>query len=100
MQIETDPQTGANYIQLRDGEIDNTLEAGKHVFVDVDEDGVPLGLEILFAGRLLFEDEIATLEEAMIDDNPMLHQGVLKAKTAYDAGDFITLDEYVAKQDN
>jgi len=56
MQIDYDPQADAIYIQLRKGEADDTLEAGKYVYVDVDENGVPLGLEILFAGRMLVED--------------------------------------------
>lgn len=56
MQIDYDPQADALYIQFRPGEIDDTLEAGKYVYVDVDSDGVPLGLEILFAGRMLAEN--------------------------------------------
>lgn len=99
MQIDYDPQSDAIYIRLRDGEISDTLEAGKFVFVDVEEDGVPLGLEILFADRLLDQDIIAALEEAMIDDDPAFHQGILEARAAYEAGDFITLDDYMATLD-
>ncbi len=53
MQIDYDPEADAIYVRLRDGEVDDTLQAGKYVFVDVDNEGVPLGLEILFAGRML-----------------------------------------------
>ena len=53
MQIDYDPQADAIYIRLRAGEVDDTLTVGKYVFVDVDRDGVPLGLEIVFAGRIL-----------------------------------------------
>ena len=43
----------AIYIQLRQGEIDDTLNMGKYIHVDVDEEGRPLGLEILFAKHTL-----------------------------------------------
>lgn len=59
MQINYDLQADALYIQFRSGELDDTLEAGKCVYIDVDKDGIPLGLEILFTGRLLAEEEIA-----------------------------------------
>jgi len=61
MQIDYDPQADAVYIQLRDGEVEDTLEVGKYIFVDVDSEGVPLGLEILFAGRLLTKQEITSV---------------------------------------
>lgn len=61
MQINFDPQADALYIQFRQGEVDDTLEAGKYVYVDVDKDGLPLGLEILFARRLLAEEDITSV---------------------------------------
>jgi uncharacterized protein YuzE len=61
MQIDYDPQAEAIYIQLRQGEVDDTIEAGKFVYVDVDKDGVPLGLEILFAGRMLAEKDMTSV---------------------------------------
>jgi uncharacterized protein YuzE len=61
MQIDYDPQVDAIYIQLRKGEVDDTLEAGKYVYVDVDENGVPLGLEILFAGRTLAMEDMTSV---------------------------------------
>ena len=45
MQIDYDPQADAIYVRLRSGEVDDTLAVGKYIFVDVDQDGVPLGLE-------------------------------------------------------
>jgi uncharacterized protein YuzE len=53
VQIDYDPQADAIYIRLRSGEVDDTLAIGKYIYADVDKDGVPLGLEILFAGRVL-----------------------------------------------
>jgi uncharacterized protein YuzE len=61
MQIDYDPQADAIYIRLRTGEVDDTVEAGKNIYVDVDVDGVPLGVELLFAGRLLGHQDIASI---------------------------------------
>ena len=61
MRIDYDPEADAMYIQLREGEIDDTLEAGKNVFVDVDAAGIPLGLELLFAGRALSADNMTSV---------------------------------------
>lgn len=61
MQIDYDPQADALYIRLREGEIEDTLEAGKYVYVDVDEDGVPLGLEILFTKQALAMDDVTSV---------------------------------------
>ena len=51
MQIDYDLQADAVYIQLCSGDVDDTLAVGQYIYVDVDKEGVPLGLEILFAGR-------------------------------------------------
>ncbi|MCX7853283.1 MAG: DUF2283 domain-containing protein [Caldilineales bacterium] len=61
MQIDYDPQADAMYIRLRPGEVDDTLAVGKYVYVDVDQDGVPLGLEILFAGRVLAGQDLTSV---------------------------------------
>ncbi|MGB0386248.1 MAG: DUF2283 domain-containing protein [Ardenticatenaceae bacterium] len=53
MQINYDLQADAIYIQLRTGDIDDTLNMGKYIHVDVDKEGKPLGLEILFAKHML-----------------------------------------------
>ncbi len=47
----------------------------------------------------ILEDQIAAMEEEMIDNDPKLSVGVLEAKADYGAGDYITLEEYIAKQD-
>lgn len=60
MQIDYDPQADAIYIRLRAGEVDDTLTVGKYVFVDVDRDGVPLGLEIVLAGRILAGQDLTS----------------------------------------
>ena len=48
---------------------------------------------------LLLEAEIAAAEEAMVDENDLQHSEILEARSAYHAGDYLTLDEYVARQD-
>lgn len=61
MKIDYDPKANAVYIQLRPGEVDDTVESSKYIYVDVDASGVPLGVEILFADRLLVGDDIANV---------------------------------------
>jgi uncharacterized protein YuzE len=61
MQIDYDPEADAIYVRLRPGEVDDTLAVGKYVYVDVDSDGVPLGLEILFAGRVLAGTDLTSI---------------------------------------
>ena len=61
MQIDYDPQADTIYIQLRPGEVDDTLEVSQSIYVDVDKDGVPLGLEILFARRVLGQVDLASI---------------------------------------
>lgn len=61
MQIDYDPQSDALYIHLRKGEVDDTIETAKYVYVDVDKEGVPLGIELLFAGRLLPKENLTSV---------------------------------------
>ena len=60
MKIDYDTQAEAMYIQLREGEIEDTLEVNPHVFVDVDAAGEPLGIEILFSQRTLQQLDLAS----------------------------------------
>ena len=61
MQINYDPQADAIYIRLREGEVDDTLQVGKYIYADVDNDGLPLGLEILFASRVMASNELTSI---------------------------------------
>lgn len=61
MQINYDPQADAIYINLRDGEVDDTQQVSQYIYVDVDDAGVPLGLEILFASRVLANQDVTTV---------------------------------------
>ena len=72
MQIDYDLQADAVYIRLCSGDVHDTLPAGKYVFVDVDESGVPLGTEILYASWVLAGQEITsfTVNIAQLADLP------------------------------
>jgi uncharacterized protein YuzE len=61
MQIDYDPQADTIYIQFREEEVDDTLEVSDYIYVDVDKDGVPLGLEVLFARRVLGQVDLASI---------------------------------------
>ena len=61
MQISYDPEADAIYIQLRQGTIDDTIEASPSVFVDVDDAGVPIGVELLFARRLMKAPDLSSI---------------------------------------
>lgn len=61
MQIDYDPEADAIYIHLRDGEVDHTVESSKYIYVDVDSEGLPLGLEILFATNVLGTSDMTSI---------------------------------------
>lgn len=61
MKIEYDPQADALYIQLREGKIAETLETSKYIYTDVDEEGRPLGVEILFVKRHLAPEDLTSV---------------------------------------
>ena len=47
--------------RLCSGEVNDTLAVGKYICADVDQDGVPLGLEILFAGQVLSKQDLTSI---------------------------------------
>ena len=61
MRIDYDPQADAIYVRLRDGVVDDTHEVSKYIYVDVDERGIPLGLEILFASQVLGDKDLTSV---------------------------------------
>jgi len=61
MQIDYDPQADAIYVRLRDGVVDDTHEVSKYIYVDVNERGIPLGLEILFASQVLGDKDLTSV---------------------------------------
>jgi uncharacterized protein YuzE len=61
VRIDYDPQADALYIRLRDGEVDDTQQVSQYIYVDMDKAGVPLGLEILFASKVLADQDVTTV---------------------------------------
>ncbi len=62
MKITYDPGADSLYIQLREGEIDDTLAHSQYVFTDVDQNGALIGIEVLYAHQLLGESNPATAD--------------------------------------
>lgn len=61
MRIDYDPQADALYISLKDGKVADTLEVTPNIFVDVDELGAPLGIELLFVTRHFAAEDIMSV---------------------------------------
>lgn len=61
MRIDYDLRADTVYIQFREGEVEDTLEVGKHIFVDVDKDGNLLGIEVLFVSRQFAPEDWMTV---------------------------------------
>ena len=47
MKFRYDPQSGALYIRLREGQVDETLPLAEGFYLDIDEGGRVLGAEFL-----------------------------------------------------
>lgn len=47
MRIELDKEYGLLYIELRDGEVEETLDLAEGVHLDVDAEGQALGIEFM-----------------------------------------------------
>ena len=54
---------GNMYITLRDGLYSHTEEKAECVFVDVDSDGRPLGIEILHSQQVPIDQLLTIMEE-------------------------------------
>jgi len=53
VKIQYDPKADALYIELRDGDIEESDEIAKGFIVDYDADGKPLAIELLDASQVL-----------------------------------------------
>ena len=62
MRIQYDPAADALYVALKPrAKVDDTLDAGPGVNIDVDAKGNPVGIEVLYAVRRLGRDALLTL---------------------------------------
>jgi uncharacterized protein YuzE len=57
MKLTHDLQADAMYLQLREAEIEKTVEVSSRVFVDLDSTGDPVGIELLFVSHWLTTPE-------------------------------------------
>jgi uncharacterized protein YuzE len=53
LRMRYDPEVDALYVTVREGEVAETVEVEEAVYVDVDDDGRPLGVEFLSGAGLL-----------------------------------------------
>ncbi len=58
MKIEFDPVADAIYIRLKDSVVFDTKEASRGVFIDIDEDDEPIGIEIINASKRFSGQEL------------------------------------------
>ena len=47
MKFKYDPESGALYVRLREGVVDDTLELAEGAYIDIDAEGNVLGAEFL-----------------------------------------------------
>jgi uncharacterized protein YuzE len=66
--ITYDPEANALYLRFSDSEIAETLELSESVYVDLDADGVPVGLEVLDATAEILADLPPLPNEAALKD--------------------------------
>ena len=66
--ITYDPEANALYVRFSDGEIAETLELSESVYVDLDAEGVPVGLEVLDATTDLMSELPAMQDSAALKD--------------------------------
>ena len=69
MKIEYDTQADAIYVQLREGTVDNTVEVNKYIYADVDAEGNPLGIEILFVKKHMPPEALSTFTVNLTTSN-------------------------------
>ena len=78
VKIEYDAAADARYIQLRIGEVVETVQSGKYVYTDLDGAGQPLGIEILFVKRHLALPDLTSITinilEVVEPTTPMIRE--------------------------
>jgi hypothetical protein len=46
----------------------------------------------------LLDEQIGQAEEDLWEQNPTIQAEIQEARAAYEAGDYVTIDEYIAQQ--
>lgn len=87
MKIEYDPQADALYIQLRQGEIAETVEISKYIYADVGQEGQPLGIEILFVKRHLASEDLTSVTFNLLGAAQQVAPVVREEQATYNMGE-------------
>jgi uncharacterized protein YuzE len=61
IQIDHDPEADALYIRLRSADVADTRQAANYIYIDVDGEGAPLGIELLFASQLIAQNGLMSV---------------------------------------
>lgn len=61
MRLEYDLEADALYLRLKKGRINETVEIADNVFFDLNAEGNPLGIEILFVSRRYPSKELSSV---------------------------------------
>lgn len=83
MKIEYDAQADALYIQLREGNAVETIQTGKYVYIDLDEQAQPLGIEMLFVKRYLALSDLTSITFNIFDAIQELAPVIREDQTPY-----------------
>lgn len=57
-----------------------------------------LGLEEKRKLWQILDEQIAASEDSLLAEDPTVQAEIAEAKTAYQAGDYVTLDEYIVQR--
>jgi uncharacterized protein YuzE len=61
MRIHYDPQADALYVELCTRTVADSQEIDEYVYVDFDEQGVPVGIEILFTSQFMAPADLTSV---------------------------------------
>ncbi len=64
MKVRYDPETDILYILIKEGKIKDTEEIDENLFVEYDENGNIIGIEIWQAGKYIVSEILRSLESA------------------------------------
>jgi len=67
MRLEYDPEADALYLRLKKGRVNETVEIAENVFVDLDAEGEPLGIEILSVSKRYSSEELASMGVQLVE---------------------------------
>lgn len=69
MNVSYDPNVDVLYISFRETPVDNSDEVHENINFDYDADGHVVGIEVLFASRIVSEPTAATMKVYPVPDS-------------------------------